>query len=105
MASRKLSSERRAKSSRRAETTASGTGGSTVIHASDARARQVAVRTDRLIVEFVDGRMIAVPLDRFPRLIEASARERRNFEIIGDGTLIHWPDVDEDIDVANLLRP
>jgi hypothetical protein len=61
------------------------------------------VRTDQLVVEFVDGRMLAVPLDRFPRLVEASSRERANFVLIGGGTVIHWPDVDEDIDVAGLL--
>ncbi len=47
---------------------------------------------------------IRVPLDWFPRLIEASPRERRRYQLIGGGRLIHWPDVDEDIDVPNLLR-
>jgi Protein of unknown function (DUF2442) len=56
-------------------------------------------------VLLTDGRKISVPLQWFPRLIEASPRERRKYELIGDGTLIHWPAVDEDIDVPNLLRP
>ena len=106
MASRKASYVRRLTLSPSAGTNASATGGSTAdpVEPSEARARAIAVREDQLVVEFVDGRMLAVPLARFPRLIEASPRERKNFELIGGGTVIHWPDVDEDIDVPNLLR-
>jgi Protein of unknown function (DUF2442) len=64
----------------------------------------VAFEADRLRVDLNDGRSILVPLAWFPRLMEATPRARQRFELIGDGTLIHWPDVDEDIDVANLLR-
>lgn len=105
MASRKVSFGRRMKWSPATEKKPSATGAITADRrvAVDARARAVAVRKDRLLVEFMDGRTIAVPLDRFPRLIEASPRERENYQLIGDGTLIYWPDVDEDIDVANLL--
>ncbi len=71
---------------------------------SEARARSVSVADDALHVVLTDGRTISVPLQWFPRLIEASDRERRQYELIGDGTLIHWPAVDEDIDVPNLLR-
>jgi len=56
-------------------------------------------------VKVADGREVRVPLDWFPRLIEASDRERRNYQLLGGGVLIHWPDVDEDIDVPNLFRP
>jgi len=70
----------------------------------DARARGVAVRTDRLEVELVDGRTVGVPFASFPRLAKASPGERLNYELIADGTLIHWPDIDEDIDVPALLR-
>ncbi len=68
------------------------------------RAARVAVRRDQLVVTLTDGREVKVPIAWFPRLIEASPRERGHYELIGGGTLIHWPDVDEDIDVANLLR-
>jgi len=64
----------------------------------------VRVVKNRLSIDLADGRTVTVPLDRFPRLIEASPRERKEFQLIGDGTLIHWPAVDEDIDVPNLLR-
>jgi hypothetical protein len=62
------------------------------------------VDNDALHVVLVDGRALSVPLYWFPRLIEASPRERKNFILIADGRLVHWPDVDEDIDTPNLFR-
>jgi hypothetical protein len=56
-----------------------------------------------LIVSLADGREIAVPLSWFPRLIGASPEQRAHWELIGHGTGIHWPDLDEDISVPRLL--
>lgn len=67
-------------------------------------AQDVRVTEDELIVALVDGRTIIVPLAWFPRLLHATAEERNQFELLGDGDGIHWPDVDEDISVAGLLR-
>jgi len=49
-----------------------------------------------------DGRKIATPLDWYPRLQRASAKERGNFEIMPMG--IHWPDLDEDLGIAGMLK-
>ena len=46
---------------------------------------------------------MGVPLSWFPRLLEASDDERRNWTLLGKGKGIHWPDLDEDISVAGLL--
>ena len=70
----------------------------------DPRAKEVTVTEDELIVALADGRRVAVPLAWFPRLLHATAEQRRNFEILGEGVGIHWPDVDEDLSVAGLLR-
>jgi hypothetical protein len=67
-------------------------------------AQDVRVTEDELIVPLVDGRTISVPLAWFPRLLHASTEQRSRFEIMGDGEGIHWPDLDEDISVAGLLR-
>lgn len=56
-----------------------------------------------LSVELVDGRSVSVPLLWYPRLAHATPGERRNWRLIGRGEGIHWPDLDEDISVANLL--
>jgi hypothetical protein len=71
---------------------------------STARAKEVTVTEDELIVALADGRQVTVPLAWFPRLLRATADQRRNFEILGDGVGIHWPDVDEDLSVSGLLR-
>ena len=67
-------------------------------------AQNVGFTDDDLIVSLVDGRKVIVPLVWFPRLSGASKSQLENFEILGDGEGIHWPDIDEDLSVAGLLR-
>ena len=67
-------------------------------------ATDVEVTSDRLTVELADGRSISVPIVWFPRLLKADLVTRDRWELIGDGDGIHWPDLDEDISVAGLLR-
>ena len=74
------------------------------IDTQTARARQVKVDEDYLTVDLVDGRMLSVPLAWFPRLLHGSSVERSNWRLIGQGHGIHWPDLDEDISVENLLN-
>ena len=71
---------------------------------SDARAKEVIFSDDELSVLLADGRRVCVPLAWFPRLLHASSEERANYEILGDGVGIHWPDLDEDLSVAGLLE-
>lgn len=70
----------------------------------DATAIEVNVTDDRLLVVLADGRELAAPLAWFPRLAEATPDQRKNWRFIGRGQGIHWPDVDEDISIASLLR-
>jgi len=56
-----------------------------------------------LIVELLDGRAISAPLVWFPRLSQAPQQQLANWELLGDGEGIHWPDIDEDLSVAGLL--
>jgi Protein of unknown function (DUF2442) len=68
------------------------------------KAREVSISDDELTVSLADGRKISVPLVWFPRLLHATEDQRRNFELLGDGEGIHWPEIDEDLSVAGLLR-
>jgi hypothetical protein len=77
--------------------------GSSVIELRS-KARGVSVGDDELTVLLVDGRKISVPLAWFPRLLHATVEQRLNFELLGEGEGIHWPDIDEDLSVAGLLR-
>jgi hypothetical protein len=66
-------------------------------------AEDVRVTEDTLSVDLSDGRTISVPLEWFPRLLQATAEERNNWRLIGRGHGIHWEDLDEDIGVEGLL--
>ncbi|MEW6353942.1 MAG: DUF2442 domain-containing protein [Pseudomonadota bacterium] len=67
-------------------------------------AQDVKFTDDDLIVSLVDGRKIIVPLVWFPRLSNATKNQLENYEILGDGEGIHWPEIDEDLSVEGLLR-
>ena len=75
---------------------------STALH-GDASIRDVRVTDDEITAFLADGRTISVPLVWSWRLSEATPEQRRNFRILGGGTGIHWPDIDEDISVRGML--
>ena len=68
-----------------------------------AEAQNVNLTDDELIVALNDGRTISVPLGWYPRLLHATLEERENWRLVGQGEGIHWPDLDEDINVEHLL--
>jgi hypothetical protein len=68
-----------------------------------ASAQNVQVTDDALIVDLSDGRTVSVPLAWFPRLLHGTPEERNKWRLIGEGEGIHWPDIDEDISVENLI--
>jgi hypothetical protein len=68
-----------------------------------ASAVDVKVTEDELSVVLDDGRTLAVPLAWFPRLAHSSQRERARWRLIGRGLGIHWPEIDEDISIDDLL--
>ena len=72
------------------------------IDVGDLRPRAVEFTANELVVTLADGRKIATPLDWYPRLKAASAKQRANFEIMPMG--IHWPDLDEDLGIAGMLK-
>jgi hypothetical protein len=76
---------------------------SSAVESREALATGVLVSEDTLSVELADGRTIAAPLAWYPRLVHGTAEERGSWRLIGGGRGIHWPALDEDIRVANLL--
>jgi hypothetical protein len=71
---------------------------------ADERVKTVEVTDSVLSVDLMDGRKIVVPIAWFPRLLDASAAERSNWRIVGAGYGLHWPDLDEDLSIAGLLK-
>ncbi len=76
---------------------------SSTLETRTAKALRVEVTEDTQSVELSDGRTIAVPLAWYPRLVHGTVAERNRWRPIGQGPGMHWPDLDEDISVANLL--
>lgn len=67
------------------------------------RAETVTITDDALTVELSDGRSISAPLAWYPRLLHGTPEERSNWRLVGQGVGIHWPALDEDVSVENLL--
>src|SRR5437667_11850391 len=71
---------------------------------ADERGTDVKVTKDTLSVGLRDGRTITVPLTWYPRLLNATGAQRKNWRVAGGGYGIHWPDIDEDLSTEGLLR-
>jgi hypothetical protein len=67
------------------------------------RIASIEVSEDSIIAQLTDGRIISVPLAWSWRLSDATPEQRNNFEIIGSGEGVHWPDIDEDISARGML--
>jgi hypothetical protein len=57
------------------------------------------VDDERITFALVDGRELSLPTARSRRLASASPAERASFRVIGGGTVVEWPLVDEHIGV------
>ena len=66
-------------------------------------AAYVVITESELTVTLKDGRTLSVPLGWYPRLVHGTPAERNHWELVGRGTGIHWPDLDEDISVEGLI--
>ena len=69
----------------------------------ESRIGSVEVTDEAIVAHLVDGRVISVPLAWSWRLSDATPAQRANWELIGDGHGVHWPDVDEDISAEGML--
>jgi hypothetical protein len=74
-----------------------------IVASSEPRIIALKVTNDSIIAQLADGRTISVPLAWSWRLSEATPKGRRNFEIMGNGQGVHWPEVDEDISAWGML--
>jgi hypothetical protein len=69
----------------------------------ESRITRVEVTNETITAHLVDGRVISVPLAWSWRLSEATPAQRANWQLIGDGHGVHWPDIDEDISAEGML--
>ena len=65
--------------------------------------RNVRCDETMLFVDLSDGRSLGTPLFWYPRLLGATPAQRKNWELLGPGIGVHWPDVDEDLSLDGML--
>jgi len=68
-----------------------------------ALAQSINFDKDYMHVHLTDGRIISIPVIGFPLLYEATPKQREKYEIGAGGSVLHWPEIDEDISIASLL--
>jgi hypothetical protein len=76
---------------------------STLVLEQDPVAVNVMVERDKFVVDLADGRSLVVPLSWYPRLHHGTDAERQNWQLLGDGYAIEWPELDEHIGVEGLV--
>jgi hypothetical protein len=76
----------------------------TTLTESNPKAVDVWFTEDMLYVRLEDAREIGVPLEWFPKLVQATLQQRKNWRMIGGGVGIHWNEIDEDISVRKLIQ-
>lgn len=76
---------------------------SSIITTNNPVATHLKVTEDTLRVSLSDGRLVEVPISWYPRLSHALPEHLRIWEFTGKGHGIHWPELDEDISVENIL--
>jgi len=63
----------------------------------------MSISQDAMSIELIDGRTLQIPLEWYPRLMAGTISEREDFRFLGQGEIVHWPRLDEDISVSDLL--
>jgi hypothetical protein len=76
---------------------------STLTFEHEPLAAGVTITGETMTVGLADGRSLSVPLSWYPRLAHATEAERANWNLLGGGYAIEWPDLDEHVGVASLL--
>ncbi len=72
------------------------------IEIEDARPVEAHCDATHLNVLLADGRSLRAPLWWYPLLAKASPKQRDTIEFMPMG--LHWPEIDEDISIASILR-
>jgi hypothetical protein len=64
---------------------------------------EVTFDGDYFSLHLIDGRVLSIPYEIVPSLSRATPKQRKNCEVGGMGTSLHWPDIDEDLTVEGLV--
>ncbi len=90
-------------SSKRTARISSPNGGRASGISDELRLAGVDFAADKIIARFANGSTVAVNLNHYPRLQQATPAQRNKWRLIGEGSGVHWESLDEDLSVENLL--
>jgi hypothetical protein len=71
---------------------------------TEIKGNRVEFKNGHMSVYLDDGRVLTIPLDWYPRLERATVAQRKNYTFIYDREAMEWPDIDEHISIAGLLK-
>ena len=65
--------------------------------------KKIEIQANKIHVWFDNGQQVVNPLELYPSLLKASAKEQKHYELIGDGEGVHWIGLDLDLSAEGLL--
>ena len=76
------------------------------IHAGGLRIKTLHFHSDMdlMLIVLNNKKVLSYPISLSHRLSQATEEQRNNYQLIGNGIGIHWPDVDEDLSLKGFLR-
>ena len=66
--------------------------------------KNLRFRQGRLELALEDGRRVSVPLDWYPTLKTATAKQRNEWKTCGAGTGVHWTILDYHLSAEGILK-
>jgi hypothetical protein len=98
-----MNSTKSPESSKRTGNSSLSNGGLGSATSEPLRLKSVDFKAGKLLAHFSNGSDVAVDIARYPRLQRATQAQRNKWRLIGNGTGIHWEEIDEDLSIENLL--
>lgn len=98
-----MNSTKSAASSKNATSSSSTNGAPASGTSKPLRLTAVTFESDALVAQFTNGSRVKVDVKRYPRLSQATPAQRKKWRLVGGGLGVHWPAIDEDLSVENLL--
>ena len=98
-----MNSTKSAGLSKKTRTSSSANGVRASGTSEELRLTGIAFEGKTLVAQLTNGNRISIAMRRYPKLLRATPAQRSKWRLIGKGLGIHWPDIDEDLSVENLL--
>lgn len=65
---------------------------------------EIKADMNKMLIFLNTNHILILPLSQYKKLKKASAKDLQKFELIANGTGIHWPKIDEDLSLKGFLK-